>query len=99
MDHFPRVVIVTGASRGIGAAIARRVASEGAAVAVNWARSEASALSLVADIQAGGGKAVAIQGDVAREADILRLFETAEKELGPIPVSYTHLTLPTILRV
>jgi NAD(P)-dependent dehydrogenase (short-subunit alcohol dehydrogenase family) len=84
MDHFPRVVIVTGSSRGIGAAIARRVAGEGAAVAVNWARSEASALALVADIQAGGGKAVAIQGDVAREADILRLFETAEKELGPI---------------
>jgi NAD(P)-dependent dehydrogenase (short-subunit alcohol dehydrogenase family) len=84
MQHFPKVVIVTGGGRGIGAAIARRLAREGAAVAVNWANSEDGAQSVVSDIQAAGGKALAIQGDVAREADILRLFETAEQELGPI---------------
>ncbi len=84
MQHFPRVVIVTGASRGIGAAVARGVAREGAAVAVNWAKSEDGARSVVADIEAAGGRALAIQGDVAREADILRLFETTERELGPI---------------
>jgi NAD(P)-dependent dehydrogenase (short-subunit alcohol dehydrogenase family) len=84
MRHFPKVVIVTGAGRGIGAAIARRLAREGAAIAVNWASSEDAARSVVADIQAEGGKAIAVQGDVSRETDIVRLFETAEKELGPI---------------
>jgi NAD(P)-dependent dehydrogenase (short-subunit alcohol dehydrogenase family) len=84
MQHFPRVVIVTGASRGIGAAIARLAAREGAAVAVNYTRGEDGARQAVADIEAAGGKAIAIQGDVGREEDILRLFETAEKELGPI---------------
>jgi NAD(P)-dependent dehydrogenase (short-subunit alcohol dehydrogenase family) len=84
MQHFPRVVIVTGASRGIGAAIARLAAREGAAVAVNYTRGEDGARQAVADIEAEGGKAIAIQGDVGREEDVLRLFETAEKELGPI---------------
>ena len=84
MQHFPRVVIVTGASRGIGAAVAWLVAREGAAVAVNYTRGEEDARQVVADIEAAGGKALAIQGDVGREDDILRLFETAEKELGPI---------------
>jgi len=84
MQHFPRVVIVTGASRGIGAAIARLAARAGAAVAVNWVNSEDSARAVVADIEAAGGKALAIQGDIAHEADILRLFEIAEQQLGPI---------------
>ena len=84
MQHFPRVVIVTGASRGIGAAVARLAARAGAAVAVNWASSEDSARAVVADIEAAGGKALAIQGDIAHEADILRLFEIAEQQLGPI---------------
>jgi NAD(P)-dependent dehydrogenase (short-subunit alcohol dehydrogenase family) len=84
MQHFPRVVIVTGASRGIGAAIARLAAREGAAVAVNYNNSEGGAGRIVSDIEAAGGKALAIQGDVAREADVMRLFETAEKHLGAI---------------
>ena len=84
MQHFPRVVIVTGASRGIGAAIARLAAREGASVAVNYASSEAPARQVVADIQAAGGKALAIQGDVARENDILRLFDAVQTQLGPI---------------
>jgi NAD(P)-dependent dehydrogenase (short-subunit alcohol dehydrogenase family) len=84
MQHFPRVVIVTGASRGIGAAIARLAAREGAAVAVNYVRGEEEARQVVADIAKAGGKAIAVQGDVAVEADILRLFETTDKELGTV---------------
>ncbi len=84
MQHFPRVLIVTGASRGIGAAVAKRAAKEGAAVAVNYVKDERAARNLVSEIEAAGGKALAIQGDVAREADIMRLFETAEEQLGPI---------------
>jgi len=84
MQHFPRVVIVTGASRGIGAAVARLAAREGAAVVVNYVRAEKDACQVVAGIEKAGGKAIAVQGDVAVEADILRLFETTDKELGTI---------------
>jgi NAD(P)-dependent dehydrogenase (short-subunit alcohol dehydrogenase family) len=78
------VLIVTGAGRGIGAAVARRAAVDGYAVAVNYARSEAAAEQVASSIIAAGGRARAIQGDVASELDILRLFATAERELGPI---------------
>lgn len=81
---LPKTIIVTGGSRGIGAAIARMAGTRGAAIAVNYTRGEAEALQVVADIEASGGKAIAIQADMASEADILRLFETAEKTLGPI---------------
>jgi NAD(P)-dependent dehydrogenase (short-subunit alcohol dehydrogenase family) len=77
-------LIVTGASRGIGAAIATLAGERGYAVAVNYATSEAEATTLVREIIASGGRAIAIQADVAREADIVRMFETAERELGPI---------------
>lgn len=78
------VLIVTGAGRSIGAAVARHGAQAGYTVAVNYARSKAKAEAVAADIVANGGRALAIQGDMALEADILRLFETAERELGPI---------------
>jgi NAD(P)-dependent dehydrogenase (short-subunit alcohol dehydrogenase family) len=78
------VLIVTGAGRGIGAAVARRAAVDGYAIAVNYARSEAAAERVAATIVEAGGRAKAIQGDVGAEADILRLFATAERELGPI---------------
>ncbi len=77
-------LIVTGASRGIGAAVARLAGERGYAVAVNFSTSEAEAAKVVDEIAAGGGRAVAIQADVSREADIVRLFETAERQLGPI---------------
>lgn len=77
-------VIVTGASRGIGAAVARLVAVSGRPVAVNFARDEAAAARVVRDISTAGGRAVAIRADVGTEADILRLFATAERELGPL---------------
>jgi NAD(P)-dependent dehydrogenase (short-subunit alcohol dehydrogenase family) len=77
-------LIVTGASRGIGAAIATLAGQRGYAVAVNFAASEAEAQKVVSEIVAAGGRAAAIQADVAREAEIVRLFEIAERELGPI---------------
>lgn len=76
------VVIITGASRGIGASCARRAARDGYTVCVNYNRSQKAADALVADIQAHGGKALAVQADVSIEADIVRLFETADRDLG-----------------
>jgi NAD(P)-dependent dehydrogenase (short-subunit alcohol dehydrogenase family) len=77
-------LIVTGASRGIGAAIARLMARTGAAVAVNYSRDEAGAAEVVDAIARAGGRAVAIKADVAREEAVSRLFETAARELGPL---------------
>jgi NAD(P)-dependent dehydrogenase (short-subunit alcohol dehydrogenase family) len=77
-------LIVTGASRGIGAAIASLAAKRGYAVAVNFATGKDEAARVVDEIVAGGGRAVAIQADVSDEAQIVRLFETAEQELGPV---------------
>lgn len=77
-------LIVTGAARGIGAAIARLAGAQGYAVAVNYAGSAQEATALAAEIQAAGGRAAAIQGDVSEEADVLRLFGQAEAELGPL---------------
>jgi len=77
-------LVITGASRGIGAATARLAGTRGFAVAVNYVRDQAAANAVVADIVSTGGRACAIQADVASEADIVRLFETAERSLGPI---------------
>jgi NAD(P)-dependent dehydrogenase (short-subunit alcohol dehydrogenase family) len=77
-------LIVTGASRGIGAAIAELAGERGYAVAVNYSASVDEAKKVVDEIAARGGRAVAIQGDVSNETEIVRLFETAERELGPI---------------
>jgi NAD(P)-dependent dehydrogenase (short-subunit alcohol dehydrogenase family) len=77
-------VVITGASRGIGAATARLAAARGFAVAVNYTSGEAEAATVVNAIREQGGKAVAIRGDVGRESDILQLFREAERELGPI---------------
>ena len=77
-------LIVTGASRGIGAAIALLAGRCGYAVAVNFCTGEAEATRVVDEIVAAGGRAIAIRADVSREEDILRLFETAEHELGSI---------------
>jgi len=77
-------LVVTGASRGIGAAISILAAEHAYSVAVNFATGEVEAEKVAEEIRAGGGRAVAIQADVSHEQDILRLFETAERELGPI---------------
>jgi NAD(P)-dependent dehydrogenase (short-subunit alcohol dehydrogenase family) len=82
-----RIVLVTGASRGIGAVTARLAAAEGYDVAVNFARNEAGAAAVVADIEKAGRRTVAIQADVSREDDVERLFSTIDHKLGRL----THL--------
>jgi NAD(P)-dependent dehydrogenase (short-subunit alcohol dehydrogenase family) len=77
-------LIVTGGSRGIGAAIAKLAGERGFSVAVNFATGEAEATAIVEEIISAGGRACAIQADVSREEDVVRLFETAERELGPV---------------
>jgi NAD(P)-dependent dehydrogenase (short-subunit alcohol dehydrogenase family) len=77
-------IIVSGATRGIGAAISQLAAARGFAVAVNFFSGESEASNIVTEIAATGGRAIAIQADVSREEDILRMFDTAERELGPI---------------
>jgi NAD(P)-dependent dehydrogenase (short-subunit alcohol dehydrogenase family) len=77
-------IIITGASRGIGAAVAKLAGGRGFSVAVNFFTGEAEAGAIAEEIIAAGGRACAIQADVAREEDIVRLFETAERKLGPI---------------
>jgi len=77
-----KTAIVTGASKGIGAAIATALAAEGAKVVVNYASSKSGADRVVGEITKGGGKAVAVQADVAQEADVKRLFSETQKAFG-----------------
>jgi len=77
-----KVAVVTGASKGIGAAIAKKLAEEGAAVVVNYASSKEGADRVVAEITARGGKALAIQADVAKKPDIQRLFAETKRAFG-----------------
>ncbi len=79
-----KVLLITGASRGIGAATARLAARRGWAVAVNYHRQRDAAQAVVDAIRADGGRAVALAGDVANEADVLRLFADTEAALGPL---------------
>jgi NAD(P)-dependent dehydrogenase (short-subunit alcohol dehydrogenase family) len=81
---MPNVTIVTGGSRGIGAATVRRAAAAGHAVAINYAREAEAAEALVGEIEAAGGRAFALQGDVSREEDVLQLFDETHACLGPI---------------
>jgi 3-oxoacyl-[acyl-carrier protein] reductase len=77
-----KVAVVTGASKGIGASIAKHLAAEGASVVVNYASSKAGADKVVGEITAQGGKAIAVQGSVAKQADVERLFAETRKAFG-----------------
>src|SRR6266480_7460644 len=81
-----KVAIVTGASKGIGAGIAKRLGVEGAAVVVNYSSSKEGADRVVAEITRNGGKAVAVQGDVSKADDVRRLFDEAKKAFGGLDV-------------
>src|SRR5215212_58560 len=78
------IVIITGASRGIGAATARLLGREKAAVVVNYRRAQAEADAVVSDIKASGGDATAVRGDVGNEDDVLRLFAETDRRFGPL---------------
>ncbi|WP_303853606.1 SDR family oxidoreductase [Salinicola salarius] len=80
------VMIITGAGRGIGAATALMAAQKGYAVAVNYRSDKASADKVVAEIEADGGRAIAVQADVVDEAAIVAMFETVDRELGRVEV-------------
>ena len=81
-----KVAVVTGASKGIGAAIAKALAAAGAAVAVNYASSREGADRVVAAITEAGGRAIAVQGDVSKLADVQRLFAETRRQLGSLDV-------------
>lgn len=84
LEH--KLAVITGASKGIGAAIAKSLAAEGASVVVNYASSKTDAEKVVDEIIAAGGKAIAIQGDVAKKEDVDRLFKETETNFGPIDI-------------
>lgn len=82
-----KTLLITGGASGIGAATARLAATRGYHVAINYRSRDAQAKAVVADIEAKGGKAIALPADMAREADIVKMFQDTEKALGPV----THL--------
>jgi len=81
-----KVAVVTGASKGIGASIAKHLAAEGASVVVNYASSKTGADKVVAEITAQGGKAIAVQGDVSKKADIDQLFAATKEAYGKLDI-------------
>ena len=86
MNASTRSAVITGASRGIGRAIALRLARDGFSIVANYAGNTKAADALVAEIETAGGRAVAIQGDVAEPADVTRVFDTAQERFSRIDV-------------
>ena len=84
LDH--KVAIVTGASKGIGAAVAKALAADGAAAVVNYSSGKEGAERVVSEITRAGGNAIAIQADVSKAADVKELFDRTQKAFGPVDV-------------
>lgn len=95
-----KTALITGGSRGIGRAIAERLATDGAAIVINYARSEQLAQEVVKAITAKGGKAIGIQADVSKPAEVRRLFSEAEKAMGGLDIvvanAGVHIEKPLI---
>jgi 3-oxoacyl-[acyl-carrier protein] reductase len=92
--------LITGGSRGIGRAIAERLAADGAAVVINYARNKERAQEIMSAVLAKGGKALAVQADVSKPAQVRRLFSEAEKVVGPLDIvvanAGVHISKPLI---
>ena len=98
-DLKGKVAVVTGASKGIGAGIARSLGAAGAAVVVNYSSAKDGADRVVADITAGGGKAIAVQGDVAKAADVQRMFDDTKRTFGAIDILVNNAGVYQFLNV
>jgi 3-oxoacyl-[acyl-carrier protein] reductase len=91
--------LVTGASRGIGSAIAERLAQDGFSVVVNYSGSEGEACALAKKINANGGRAITVQADVSKPADVARLFDAAEKEFGGVDVLVNNAGIMPLAKI
>jgi 3-oxoacyl-[acyl-carrier protein] reductase len=94
-----KVAVVTGASKGIGAAIAKNFAKEGAMVVVNYASSKEGADRVVKAITDNGGIAISVQGDVSKEADVIRLFEETKKAFGTLDILVNNAVFQQFLPI
>src|SRR6202045_1725249 len=94
-----KVAVVTGASKGIGASIAKHFAAEGAKVVVNYASSKEGADSVVKKITDNGGIAIAVQADVSKEADVTRLFEETNKAFGTLDILVNNAVFQQFLPI
>jgi 3-oxoacyl-[acyl-carrier protein] reductase len=97
--HSQKVAIVTGASGGIGAAVAKRLARDGFTVVVNYAGNAASADAVVARIEAAGGRAIAAQADIADVHAVRRMFESAETAFGGVDVLINNAGIMTLATI
>ena len=92
-----KIAVVTGASSGIGAGIAKALGAEGATVIVNYSSSKAGADAVVASIKTAGGKAVAVQADMSKGADVIRLFDTVKADRGQVDVLVNNAGIAVFL--
>jgi 3-oxoacyl-[acyl-carrier protein] reductase len=94
-----KVAVVTGASKGIGASIAKHFATEGAKVVVNYASSKESADKVVREITENGGIAISVQADVSKETDVTRLFEETKKAFGTLDILVNNAVFQQFLPI